>query len=218
VLGLIFAPLRLAFKIVSALVTLLVLYLAVTFAQVWLTGRDHSTGTAQAIIVFGTTEDNGTPSPVLAARLKETLAVYQAHRAPWVVVTGGKRPGDVYSEAGVSATFLEQHGVPAGRIIIGSGSDTWQNISSVIATLKQRGLIHVITVTDPFHEYRAMAIASAQGLYPKPSPVPSSSTISSSLWHYYLKETVAVAAGRIVGYGTLSHWTTGHSITWPSGG
>jgi hypothetical protein len=29
------------------------------------------------------------------------------------------------------------------------------------------------------------------------------------LWRYYLKETLAVGVGRVVGYGRLSHWTTG---------
>ena len=205
---LIFAPIRIVLKLLSALVTLVVLYLAFTFAQIWMTSHEHSTGTAQAIVVFGTTENNGVPSPVLKARLDEALAVYDAHRAPWVVVTGGRRPGDVYTEAGVSATYLEQHGVPASRIIIGAGDDTWQNIASVIPAMEQHGLVRVITVTDPFHEFRAMAIASAQGLSPEPSPVLSSTTIKASLWHYYLKETLDVAVGRIVGFGTLSKWTT----------
>ncbi len=215
---LIFAPLRIFLKVISALLTLLVLYLAVTFVQVWLTSREHSTGAAQAIVVFGTTEDNGTPSPALAARLNEVLTVYRDHRAPWVVVTGGKRPGDRFTEAEVSATYLEQHGIPRARIIVGSGRDTWQNISSVAPTMKRHHLLSIITVTDPFHEYRAMAIASAQGLSPEPSPVSKSSTITANLWRYYLKETIAVSVGRVVGYGTLSHWTTDHSITWPSGG
>ncbi len=65
-------------------------------------------------------------------------------------------------------------------------------------------------MTDPFHEYRAMAISSAQGLTPYPSPVRNSPTIKYQLWRYYLKETLEVGVGRIVGYGRLSHWTTGH--------
>ena len=59
-------------------------------------------------------------------------------------------------------------------------------------------------VTDPFHEYRAMAISSAQGLMPYPSPVRDSPTIKHQLWRYYLKETLEVGVGRIVGYGRLS--------------
>ena len=215
---LIFGPLRLALKIVSTVLTVVVLYFAVTFVQIWLTGRVHSTANAQAILVFGTAEDNGKPSQELQARLNEALAVYRAGRAPWIAVTGGNRPGDVYTEAGVSATYLESHGVPKARIIVGGGDDTWQNVATVAPRLKAHGLYRVITVTDPFHEDRAMANASSQGLSPIPSPVENSPTIKHSLWRYYFKETLAVGVGRIIGYGQLSSWTTSTHISIPSGG
>ena len=205
----IFGPIKLALRVVSVLATLIVLYFAVTFVQIWLTSHEHSHASAQAIVVFGTAEYNGVASPALAARLDQALVLWRAHRAPWVAVTGGRRPGDVYTEAGVSATFLERHGVPASRIIVGSGSDTWQNVSSVVGALRARHLTRVLTVTDPFHEDLAMAICSAQGLSPAPSPVPASPTVKSGLWLYYLRETVAVGVGRLVGYGRLSSWTSG---------
>lgn len=205
----IFGLLKLALRIVSLVLSVVVLYFAITFVQIWQRGHEHSTHSAQAILVFGTTEDNGTPSPELTQRLRQALTLYRAHRAPWIAVTGGKRPGDHFTEAGVSATFLEHHGVTPQRIIVGGGSDTWQNVESVAPALKARHLTSVLTVTDPFHEYRAMAIASAQGLTPYPSPVHHSPTVKHSLWRYYLKETAAVGVGRIVGYGRLSSWTTG---------
>jgi len=216
--GLIFAPLRLAIKIVTAVLTIILLYFAFTFVQIWLTGRTHSTASAQAILVFGTAEDNGKPSQELQARLNEALIVYKAGRAPWIAVTGGSRPGDAYTEAGVSATYLKAHGVPASRILVGGGGDTWQNVETVAPLLKAHNLLHVITVTDPFHEYRAMAISSAQGFFPIPSPVENSPTIKHSLWKFYLKETLEVGVGRIVGYGRLSSWTTSTRISIPSGG
>lgn len=216
--GLIFAPLRLFAKIVSTILAVVVIYFAFTFVQIWLTGRTHSTSHAQAILVFGTAEDNGKPSQELKARLDEALVVYRAGRAPWIAVTGGNRPGDKFTEAGVSATYLEAHGVPKARIIVGGGDDTWQNVRSVAGKLKARYLYNVITVTDPFHEYRAMANASAQGLYPVPSPVENSPTVKHSLWRFYLKETLAVGVGRLIGYGRLSSWTTATHISIPSGG
>lgn len=195
---------------VAAVVTAtVVLYGAVTFLQIWWRGHQHSSAHAQAILVFGTTEDNGTASPELAARLDHALALYREGRAPWIAVTGGNRPGDVYTEGGVSATYLERRGVAASRILVGAGVDTWQNVATVRAQLREHHIRTVITVTDPFHEYRAMAVATAQGLVPYPSPVRDSPTIKYQLWRYYLKETLAVALGRIVGYGRLSSWTAG---------
>ena len=204
----IFGPIKLVLRLVSLFLTVLVLYFAVTFVQIWWRGHEHSTSGAQAILVFGTTENNGTPSPELKARLDQALSLYRRGRAPWIVVTGGNLPGDVYTEAGVSATYLEDHGVTSSRVLQGAGSDTWQNVQTVIKKLKRRHITTVITVTDPFHEFRAMAIASSQGLKSYPSPVRDSPTIKHQLWRYYLKETLEVGVGRVIGFGRLSSWTT----------
>ena len=207
----IFWPFKLVFKIFSTVLSMLVVYFAFTFLQIWWTGQHRSTMNAQAILVFGTTEDNGRPSPELQARLDHALNLWNAHRATWMVVTGGKQPKDIYTEAGVSARYLEARGVPAPRIVKGYGNDTWQNVSTVISQLRAKRIVTVLCVTDPFHEDRAMAIASSLGLTTYPSPVKNSPTIKHSLWFYYLKETLAVGVGRLVGYGRLSSWTTGVS-------
>ncbi|MGH3732188.1 MAG: YdcF family protein [Acidimicrobiales bacterium] len=127
------------------------LYFGATFVQIWLRGHEHTTKSAQAISAFGTREDNRTPPSELKARLEQALNSMTSV-APWVAVTGGRRPGDIFSEAGASATFLEDHGVPKSRIVKGGGSDTWQNVSTVIAALRRHHIKTVITVTDPFHE------------------------------------------------------------------
>lgn len=210
-------PLKLFLRLASAVVGAIVIYFFVGFLQIWMTSHDHSRENADAILVFGTAEDNGRPSPELKARLELALTLYQHHRAPWVVVTGGKQKGDRYTEAGVSASWLEARGVPASKVIEGAGVDTWQNVASVAAQLYAHHIVSVLCVTDPFHEYRAMSIASGEGLTPYPVPV-SHSPSGGSVW-YYFRETIAVGVGRIVGYHTLSSWTTnGPSVTWPRGG
>lgn len=215
----IFGPIKLILRIISTLFTLVLLYFAITFVQIWMTGHHHSSSKAQAILVFGTTADYNHPSPELKARLDQALLLYDQHRAPWIAVTGGKLPADVYTEAWVSAKYLERKGVPQSAILQGGGSDTWQNVSTILPALQAHHIVAVLTVTDPFHEYRAMAISSTQGLLPEPSPVSNSPTIHDSLWRYYLKETVAVGVGRVVGYARLSSWTTtAAKIPLPSGG
>jgi uncharacterized SAM-binding protein YcdF (DUF218 family) len=199
-------PIKLVLRIITTLISVVILYFAITFVQIWMTGHEHSTKHTQAILVFGTTEDNGTPSPELQARLDQALVLWHKDRAPWIAVTGGKRPGDHFTEAGVSATYLESHGVPASKILKGSGTDTWQNVSSVRSKLKTHHIKTVLTVTDPFHEDRAMSIASSQGLTPYPSPVRNSPTVKHSLWKYYLKETFEVGIGRIIGYQQFHSW------------
>lgn len=202
----IFGPFKLLLRILSAVITIVIFYFAITFVQIWLTGHEHSTRHAQAILVFGTTEDNGTPSPELRARLNQALVLWHKDRAPWIAVTGGKRPGDQFTEAGVSASYLEGKGVPSSKILVGAGTNTWQNVATVVPKLTSHHITTVLTVTDPFHEDRAMAISSSQGLTPFASPVRNSPTVKHSLWKYYAKETFEVGIGRIIGYGRFSSW------------
>ena len=124
--------LRWVLRVCVVLAASVVLYVSVTAVQVWLTSRQTSENHANAIVVFGTAEYNGVPSADLEARLNETLALYQLGRAPLIAVTGGKQPGDLYSEAGVSAAYLHIHGVPLSKIVVGGGSDTYQNVQSIV--------------------------------------------------------------------------------------
>ncbi|HUZ40459.1 MAG TPA: YdcF family protein [Acidimicrobiales bacterium] len=202
----IFGPIKLVLRIVATLISVVILYFAITFVQIWMTGHEHSTKHAQAILVFGTTENDGTPSPELRARLDQALFLWHKDRAPWIAVTGGKRPGDQFTEAGVSATYLEARGVPATKILKGSGTDTWRNVVTILSRLKSHDIKSVLTVTDPFHEDRAMAICSSQGLTPNSSPVRNSPTVKHSLWKYYLKETFEVGVGRIIGFQRFHSW------------
>ncbi|MEI8127384.1 MAG: YdcF family protein [Actinomycetota bacterium] len=212
----IFGPLKLAIRIVSLLLSACVLYFAVTVVQVWVRSGEHSTAQAQAILVFGTAENNGVPSDTLRERLKQVVILWDEHRAPWVIVTGGKQPGDRYTEAEASATWLVEHGVPRSRILEASGADTWQNVASSIPLLQSHSITTVLAVSDPFHEYRAMAICADQGLTPLPSPTRTSWVATTgNTWKFILREAVAVSAGRIIGYDTLSSWSSGISALHP---
>jgi len=202
----IFGPIKFVFRVVGLLLVLSVLYFCVTFVQVWLTGREHTTKDAQAILVFGTAELNCRPSQELTDRLHHAFALYQDGRAPFIAVTGGSQKGDVCTEAGVSASYLEARGVPKTAILLGRGDDTWQNVATVLPALRRHHITTVITVTDPFHEDRAMATASSQGLTPYPSPVSNSAVRGPGLWRYYLKETLEVGVARVTGYHLLSQW------------
>ncbi len=198
-------PLKIAIRVMAIATVVVVGYFGVTAAQVWLTSREHSSVTADAIIVMGSAEYDGQPSPDLRARLDEALALFDQRRARIIAVTGSKEVGDVHTEAGVSAAYLHANGVPISAIVVGGGSDSYENIASVAPTLRARGVSTVLMVTDPFHEDRSMAIASTFGFTPYPAPTTTSPITGWSTVPYFAKETLAVAAGRIVGYGVLSN-------------
>ena len=199
-----FAPLRIAFRILRLLVVAVVLYVAVTFVQVWLTSRENDPHSAGAALVFGTATTYTEPSEDLAGRLERALQLYRSRDVPLIVVTGGKRPGDLYTEAQISARWLEARGVPAGSILLGGGSDTWENVASVASALHARHVHSLLVVTDPFHEDRAMATTSGFSFEVSPAPSEHSPIGGAGLWGHLFQESLEVAAGRIVGYHALS--------------
>ena len=66
---------------------------------------------------MGAAQYDGRPSPQLAARLDHVVELWQQGLAPLVVVTGGKQPGDRFTEAEASADYLVDRGVPAEAIV-----------------------------------------------------------------------------------------------------
>jgi uncharacterized SAM-binding protein YcdF (DUF218 family) len=192
---------RLLFKIVLGLVALVAVYLGVTFAQVWLAARADQARPAQAIVVFGTAQYNGVPSPVLAARLDHAVDLYRRKLAPVIVVTGGNQPGDRFTEAGASADYLLRRGVPDSDVLREvSGTSSWQSLAAAANFLDQRKITDVLLVSDPFHSYRIRAMAAELGLSGHSSPTRTSPIRGASEAEYMVRETVAVAVGRIIGF------------------
>ncbi len=198
--------LRFVMKTVLVIVAAILVYLAVTAVQVWLTSRRYEPQRAGAIVVMGAAQYDGVPSPDLASRLHEAEILWRQRWAPVIMVTGYKEPGDLYTEAEASARYLEANGVPAGDILQAYGSDSWGNLSEAAPSLLARGDRSVLMVTDPFHEDRSMAIATTVGLAPSPTPTRTSPITGVATVPYFAKEAVAVAAGRVVGYRRLSTW------------
>lgn len=188
----------------AALAGGLLAYLLVTFAQVWWASRQNQAHPAQAVIVLGSAQYNGVPSADLRARLDHALSLWKSRLAPILVVTGGKEPGDRYTEASASADYLASKGVPQSDILREvSGRDSWQSLSAAADFLTARGIRRVILVSDPFHDERISLMAHELGLTPFVSPTQTSPIRGLSVAPYFAKETVEVAIGRIVGFRRL---------------
>jgi uncharacterized SAM-binding protein YcdF (DUF218 family) len=192
---------RLLIKIALALVAVVVVYVGVTFAQVWWAARHDQARPAQAIVVFGTAQYNGRPSPVLAARLDHAVDLYHRQLAPVIVVTGGNQPGDNFTEASASADYLLKRGVPDEDVLREvSGTTSWQSLAAAASFLGDRDIKDVLLVSDPFHSYRIRAMASELGLDGHSSPTRTSPIHGMTEARYMARETVAVAVGRIIGF------------------
>jgi uncharacterized SAM-binding protein YcdF (DUF218 family) len=186
------------------LVGIVVLYLAVTFVQVWMAARRDAARPSQAIIVLGAAQYNGRPSPVLAARLDHAIDLYRQNVAPVIVVTGGRQPGDPYTEAGASAAYLHEHGIEERAILRETTSRTsWESLEAAARFLKSRDIIRVVLVSDPYHSKRISAIAHDVGLDAVTSPTRTSPIKGFAALKRMWGETLRVAAGQIFGYGRL---------------
>jgi uncharacterized SAM-binding protein YcdF (DUF218 family) len=193
--------LRRAARAALLLVVALVAYLAVSYYQVWSTGRSDHTGPVDAIVVMGAAQYDGEPSPQLAARLDHAAALWPQGRAGLVVVTGGKRAGDRFTEAEASAAYLEEHGVPASAIVLeDQGRSSFESLRGAASLLAARGLDSVLIVTDPYHALRSRLIAGEVGLDAHVSPTPTSVVHGGEQTVRELQEAAGVALGRLIGF------------------
>ncbi|HZT66073.1 MAG TPA: YdcF family protein [Acidimicrobiales bacterium] len=196
---------RLTLRLISLVIAGVVIYLAVTAVQVYAASRHDDARPAQAIVVLGAAEYNGCPSADLAARLDHAVSLWQRGDAPVLVVTGGKQPGDLFTEAQASAAYVERRGVPEADVLSAvGGSNSWQSLAEAAAVLKKRGDRRVILVSDPFHSARIAAIAHELGLQPLVSPTRTSPLAGTAALPYYAKEAAEMAIGRVVGFARLS--------------
>ncbi|MFC6748960.1 YdcF family protein [Deinococcus aquaticus] len=146
------------------------------------------------LVVLGAAQYAGKPSPAFKRRLDHALTLYRAGGVQRVVVTGGRRAGDPYTEGGVGTTYLARQGVPAGDLIAEERSRTTvQNLQNARAALPP-------TPPDPRHRRgprpRALALARAIGLNANVSASPLSTRVSRS---YLLREKVALVAYALIG-------------------
>lgn len=138
-----------------------------------------STPTAEAILVLGGgmgTADPPRLTPDLNAagdRILQAARLYQAGKAPLVVVSGGGSPllGSGGPEAPAMAALLQEWGVPAKAIRLESRSlTTRENAVNSARLLARLGIHRVLLVTSALHMPRALASVRAVGVEAMPAP------------------------------------------------
>ena len=117
---------------------------------------------ADLIAVLGAAEYDGRPSPTLQGRLEHAALLYRKGFAPLVLVLGGKRPGDITTEADAGRAWLIGDGLPADRVFAQpQGNDTLQSLRAAAAFMRANHLTSVFLVSDPWHNLRARRMARA---------------------------------------------------------
>ena len=132
---------------------------------------------ADAIVVLGAAQFDGTPSAVFEARLDHAVALYLEGVARYLVVTGGKQPGDRTTEAATARAWAIARGVPADRILFeATGRTTYESLTGVSALFLEHGLKSAVFVSDRTHMLRVLRMADDMGIVAWGSPTTTSPT------------------------------------------
>jgi uncharacterized SAM-binding protein YcdF (DUF218 family) len=195
-------------RVLLGLLALVLAYFAVTTTLVagWM-GKDERPK-VDAIVVLGAAQYDGRPSAIYQARLEHALDLYAGGVAPLLVFTGGREPGDRYTEGGSGARWAVERGVPATAVLAEERSrTTYQNLAGAKRLLERRppgrGRPRIVIVSDPFHMFRAVKQADDLGLDAYPSPTRTSPLSASrvKLTELVLREDLAIAGYLLSGSG-----------------
>ncbi len=201
---------KLVLRVALVVVLILAAYFVVTFVRVWRAAEGDAREKTQAIIVLGAAQYDGRPTDVFKARLDHAAALWEEGVAPTIVVTGGKQPGDRFTEAGAGAEYLHSLGVPDDAILRETtGRSSWESLAASARFLQERGIRDVTLVSDPFHSLRIRLIAEELGFEAHTSPTRSSPIGGVDEWLRYGSEAVRVAFGEVFGFGRLARASDG---------
>ena len=179
----------------------LVYYLAMV-AYTWRATKWESDVNADVAIVLGAAQYNGTPSPVLKARLDRAKELLDEGRVRLIVVTGGSAPGDTYTEAYSGLRYLIGAGVSEASLLEESdGKSTWESLAATARILRSKEMSRAILVSDKFHSLRVTRTAEELGLSVTVAPTAFEPTAGQ-----IFREGAIVSCAEILGYGRMRRW------------
>jgi uncharacterized SAM-binding protein YcdF (DUF218 family) len=116
---------------------------------------------AQTILVMGAAQYDGRPSPAFQRRLDKAHDLYEQGCASSIIVTGGKRVGDRFTEGEAGVKYLAALGVPEDALKSETKSvSSFENLELSRPLLTNKKLT---IVTDDLHAYRTQYLARKLG-------------------------------------------------------
>jgi len=176
--------------------TVLVSMLIVTGVVVGIlrTAQVDDRSSADAIVVLGAAQYDGTPSPVFQARLDHAVELYRSGVAPRIVTIGGGQSGDATTEGDAGRDYLAGLGIDAAALeSVGAGDDTLASLRAARDELAARNWNSVVLVTDPWHAARAQLIADDLGMAAGVSSVRDGPSVRDGVaTRYVTRETLGI--------------------------
>jgi uncharacterized SAM-binding protein YcdF (DUF218 family) len=184
------------FRVITLLIAIIIAIPAYALFVTWNSANNPSDrAIADVIVIPGAAQLDGTPGPVLQARLEQAVRLFRAGVAPLVITVGSGAPGDRTTEADSGRRWLINNGVPRSAVIaLPEGRDTLTQTKTYVKEMRERSIKSVVIATDPFHCQRAMTDAD-----PFCAPVPDGpNSLEGSTYRYLIRE-----AGAYLSYITL---------------
>ncbi|MGE6378947.1 YdcF family protein [Peribacillus muralis] len=144
---------------------------------------------ADYLIILGARVKGTVPTLSLQYRIDKAAEYLKANEQTVAIVSGGKGPGEDISEAQAMQQGLIEQGIEEARIIKEDKSTTtYENIVFSKALIPDPAAPGVI-VSNDFHIYRAVAIATKEGLNIKGIPA---KTPKVAVPKSYIREYLAI--------------------------
>lgn len=151
---------------------------------------------AAGVTAACTSNVNSLHRVLLAARL------FEQHRAPLLLFSGGTPSGMSCAVADVMATLARRLGVPAERILVETASrSTWENAEASTPLLQAHGARTILLVTDRLHMWRTQASFERFGFHIERTAVPVYDGHHNNVEMLYMgmREAVAIRYYRALG-------------------
>lgn len=108
--------------------------------------------TSDCIIVLGCQVKGTVPSPFLQGRLKDGIRLYKEGYGKYIIVSGGKGPGEDISEAEAMKKYLLDNGIDEASIIMEDKSEnTMENLTFSKEIMEAKGFNTAVVVSNKFH-------------------------------------------------------------------
>lgn len=193
---------RMLLRLVSSLLSLILLVLLGTAGFVYYESKQQELLPSDAIVVLGAAQFNGTPSPVLANRLDHALDLFANDVAPLVITVGGKQPGDRYTEASAGRSYLIDGGLASNQVVaLPTGSDTLTSLNAVTKYANKHELVRLTVVSDPAHVARVKILLQDAGFLVRVAPTETGPGAEMTP-DYLIRET-----GGLLDYWLVRKWT-----------
>ncbi|MDI6605479.1 MAG: YdcF family protein [Thermoanaerobacteraceae bacterium] len=152
-------------KLVVVLIFALVSIIAILAYQIISFGSTEKPKKSDAIIVLGCAVYGNTPSPFFKERLEEALKLYKEGYGRYIIISGGKGPGESISEAEAGKRYLLEKRVASKNILLDNKSfSTYENLLFSKEIMEKNSLKTAIIVSNKSHLKRASVIAKRIGI------------------------------------------------------